>query len=252
MHISFKIFLSFFWFLLVIILISNCNNPTQQELKPQKLYVVPKYYYEPIEIPDALAASTDSMAQVTMAYVQAHNAMSEYVELLHVRKEEITNGYPWQKKWTDKNGVDVTLELTYQKNYQYIWKIYFDGTDNNTGRNYDNWLHLKADLGMLGYSEDLIIYDYDSNYIKLWHSWNKRSTIDDDYSLVKYVQGTISEKLTFNVDFVFDYVQVLRYLSKNEGAYWHESTCSYTISTGEGSWHCFNENGSLAGVGSWD
>lgn len=251
MRIFSKIYLSFFCVLLVIFLRTNCSTPTPQEFKPMKAYFIPQYFFEQIDIPEGLAASTDSMAQATVSRVYAHNAIGEYVNLFQVRKEEVNKNYPWQKTWVDTSGIEVTLEINYQKNNKYVWSVYFNGTDQNSEQAYENWLYLQAELGVSGKSQSMTVYDAVSKGIKLIHSWSKMSMYSDDYTLYNYVNGHINEHINFHKDYLYNDVNVRRFLINTDGEYWQESSCTYSLSDGHGNWYRYDENGTIIDKGDW-
>lgn len=154
-----KVLIRFFVFFVSIICL-NCEleKPLSEEIRLTESW--PQYALEPIDIPEKIVQSPDSMAKKILEYVRFFNSLKMYADMLEIPIDSLDTDPPWQTSWTDEDGFRMNLVLNYSEAEEmYSWRLTKNGIDSATGTVYDNWTAIAATIDRSRFISNFYIYD---------------------------------------------------------------------------------------------
>lgn len=157
--------------ILSLVIISSCkkdddNNPNNN---------AQQYDSKTVDVPDAMAQSSDPGAQQGTAYLNMVNSMATYGSMMTPPakstpanfKDGGTEVYTWEVN-EGMNNYTATLTII-ETSTMFSWQMSINGTID--GQTFTNFTYISAESGKDGMHSSITLYEFDGSGIAMTMSW---------------------------------------------------------------------------------
>ncbi len=138
--------------------------------------------------------SSDPNVSIIQGYVSLGNAYSNYFNVF-AGTNATQSGNTWT--WSETNGNEsVTFSMTKQSSGSYSWKWVVNGTDQSSGRTYNNKTFFEGTVGADGKSGEWKVYQDTTSLLAADFVWatNSSGTLSGTLSIYQDDGSTVEEK----------------------------------------------------------
>ena len=247
--------------LLSILFVCSCEIMTPEDvIKDYKIFHVPEYIVNEIDIPPNMLESSDSVAQMVVDYINIYNDTKRYVDLFSftdIDSFDYTSEPPWIKKIQTAEGTEITVTL-FHETYVYNaatqhnshWDAQISGNDTLTGADYDNWRSVAANM-VDGEETQMNFFDENSTELLYTVFWNSQSAFNDHYGINFFKGDSVTYMIQFDIGSSNRFTKRVDTIGRGVERYaWLEYSVLWN-SAGQGEWTQYTESREEFASGNW-
>ncbi len=169
-------FLVLFTTIFSLVLVSGCKKDDDNDPNDN----LPEYHVKTVQIPEAMAQSSDPGAQTASAYIGMLNGMAGYGGMMVPPSKStivpsLKNGeteiYTWE---INEGNTHCTFTLKFTETATLLsWEMIINGTMD--GQYFDNFTYIRAEEAKDGSSSTITIYNPETLGVLMYMSWHEQA-----------------------------------------------------------------------------